>query len=1438
MRTLPQLFVRRYEDANDPTAWVLLDLYDSEPIKMNLRVQDVMEPSIAAASYSQTFRIPHSSSNGKFFQQAFNVNQTLFDPAKKAQAYINNEGQLWMMGVVQLMNVFRVDATSSIEYEIAFISEVSDFATQIGLSVGGETGGSQGGFLTDLNLSKYNHQLNYGNIITSWSQGLGGTGGEPGDIVYPLIEWGYNYTGSGNVTFPIIPTLATTGASGSTGSKPFCNSNFPLLQGQMKPALRVKAIWDAIFARTEYTYESEFIQGNSYVGPNGVTGSVYGDEFRDLYIISDKYARATLYEAGETGGTGPIQNVGAKLVSNYFYASPDNTNPLVNRIPYLNPIFDLGSNFNTSSQVFTITVPGQYTFELTGSYQLEYGSLPTGSEYFVFSLRTDAGYTTYNFGVDNFAPGQGFGNVTIFVTYSFNVGDTVQFYGSIVGAPNIQTAYFTSLQITTISTPPGDTLDVKAILPDNIKQIDFIKSITEKFKLVFEPSRTKPKHFIITPWKDWIKQGTVKDWTNKLNDKNSYKLTPLFQSQPRFMTFKDQEDSDYINYNYQQARKQVYGQLNQDSQIEIIKGSKDVQGIFAPLQIAPIGYGAGAATGDVLAAETFLVPHIAKDVASNEGPGKREPIQPKLRLAWYNKLCGQTGPGPGATVSKPWYLKDDSGTAQIQYQVPLMSSYYPHPWSSSNFLLDWGISTPTWNPGLTGNPSGVTNLTNFQRFWGDWYNSTYGQITNVTLPNGETIQARDYAYIFEGEFILDYKDIIDLRFNDLIWIKDSYYIINSIDDYVVGQKSPCKVVLFKINNIGFSIPSPNLPVDNICYSSETICDAVCCQIVSPITVIFVPDPLDIVVGTRFFLNAAGSIYAPAGFYSDGTYVYTVDVNAQVTDIDTIGSSPALCNCIPDLDPLELCYFGATGDACLACCCQGTTGEFWMEDNNPATWFNNNIIFANSTGSAYPPNGWYAYDNTDYVYLNNGIKTQSGSCSSCNCLIYDLTQFTGCTGASLCDAACCINSLNYNFFANSDNLNTATVLFSDQSGTPVPNGWYYDGLAAVQVTGGTGAVSATGDPGSCEPCGNETLDVYFDFVSTVNGTGSFVIQRSFNGVSFMPESTKDLSTIPAGTTFNYTGAVATGTFVRGTLVYGAAHDTGNFTTKIEGGATLNSQNTVRFSTYSYTPGSPTTGGNEYRFSVNLTGTIYDCGLSGGTAWKCTTPSCNITGGTGGNSIYVYDYDIEVCCDPLYIYDAGFARIEADTEVFVNGNCTGPTGSCYVCDDYLTGSYSGNTYHQYEPYYICDDLTTTTITFNWFSYDRPNRFNIYGPFGLVATSGWVGYANYPGPWGSSLSTPSSGSIGAPYSNNMYILVEAGPADLSAPISDTWEGSIVCSTTCFQYLNDSPTTWTGDYQDCNGNWYYAVSILPGASVCAVSGSVFTLFGTPLLQTYSCIS
>ena len=95
-----QLFVRKYGAAE----WTLLDLYGAEPIKMNLRVQDVMQPTQAVSSYSQTFRIPHTPANGNFFQSVFNVNQTFFDAGKKAQAYINDNGSHYLDGNITLRN--------------------------------------------------------------------------------------------------------------------------------------------------------------------------------------------------------------------------------------------------------------------------------------------------------------------------------------------------------------------------------------------------------------------------------------------------------------------------------------------------------------------------------------------------------------------------------------------------------------------------------------------------------------------------------------------------------------------------------------------------------------------------------------------------------------------------------------------------------------------------------------------------------------------------------------------------------------------------------------------------------------------------------------------------------------------------------------------------------------------------------------------------------------------------------------------------------------------------------------------------------------------------------------------------------------------------------------------------------------------------------------
>jgi hypothetical protein len=220
--------------------YVELDLYTQEPIKITKSVLSVDDITINKSAFSRTFRVPHTTANGIFFKSVFNVNAIDFDATRRTAAYILVDGNTFDVGNVQLMNIFRNDSTGKIEYEITFLGTTSAFATEVGprdMSV--------------IDLSDLSHELTYSNIIQSWQPG--GTGLLNGDIVYPLAEYGYTYTDG----VADQPTLSVFGGTGST--KGFTNPANPLERGQFKPSIRVKTIWDRIFAGTNYTYTSSFV---------------------------------------------------------------------------------------------------------------------------------------------------------------------------------------------------------------------------------------------------------------------------------------------------------------------------------------------------------------------------------------------------------------------------------------------------------------------------------------------------------------------------------------------------------------------------------------------------------------------------------------------------------------------------------------------------------------------------------------------------------------------------------------------------------------------------------------------------------------------------------------------------------------------------------------------------------------------------------------------------------------------------------------------------------------------------------------------------------------------------------------------------------------------------------------------------------------------------
>lgn len=133
----------------------------------------------------------------------------------------------------------------------------------------------------------------------------------------------------------------------------------------------------------------------------------------------------------------------------------------------------------------------------------------------------------------------------------------------------------------------------------------------------------------------------------------------------------------------------------------------------------------------------------------------------------------------------------------------------------------------------------------------------------------------------------------------------------------------------------------------------------------------------------------------------------------------------------------------------------------------------------------------------------------------------------------------------------------------------------------------------------------------------------------------------------------------------------------------------------------------------------------------------------------------------------------------TEKTVNKTESIAVAALYTCGSYLSDYFYGIGFYRYPPYDF--DLSGTplgsAIQVSVNSYDIPNRFTITDPTGnIVAVTGWMGYVNYPGPWGPSLNTPQTATLSfiTDFSGTYTLTVETS----TETISDSWDASISCT------------------------------------------------------------
>jgi hypothetical protein len=708
---------------------------EDNPIKLNLSVADIMDPTANPSTYSQTFRVPNTANNNLFFKSAFNINAVSFDATQKIESYIEDSNVTIAVGSIRLSNIITNNRDKNVEYEVTFFGEVSDFSAAIG-----------GGFMNSLNLTAYNHLKSYANVVASWSKNL-----FLGDVIYPLIEWGYDYLNGE----PVQNTLSYR--DGSHSKKGFTANNHPLSIDQFKPVIRAKVLFDAIFASSGFTYESTFLNGS---------------DFMNQYIITEQTDTAVDRKTAKFQAKGNAsQSLNVTGVTKLFF--PNEIYDTSNSFNNANSIFTVPLTFPTPSDFFTFTISGATRMIFTGA-----PGTPITFDIQIFNLTSNAVIGTQSFSYTPVIQ-----NEIYNFTANFNVLNAVApINNELIFRLNITSANISVANILNATLTQNTSVDninvLNNYLPNNVKNIDFLKAIIERFNLVLEPSKTKEKHFIITPWVDWVEQGTQRDWTDLVDGNVDIQSKPLFESQSRSNTFLDDEDSDFVNYNFQLATKRTFGQLDIDSQNEILVGNKVTQSLFAPTPLLPIGNSSAQtdATPNQKLAAKFLIPHIAKDTTT-----ERTPIVPKLRLVYYNGM-----------VAAPleWHVKNDANTTIHWNEYPLVSQYSI--FNSTTFDdLAWRNSAPLWPiTGAVTNPPMRTINDLFNNYWQKWYNFTYDP----------------FGRILEMNIILDYSNIFDLRFNDKIFIKDSWFMVNKITDYQVGKKTSCKVELVRVGESISIIP--------------------------------------------------------------------------------------------------------------------------------------------------------------------------------------------------------------------------------------------------------------------------------------------------------------------------------------------------------------------------------------------------------------------------------------------------------------------------------------------------------------------------------------------------------------------------------------------------------------------------------------------------------
>jgi hypothetical protein len=520
--------------------YMLIDLDNNIDIMLNYSISDIRNPFDKKTSFSKTIKIADSQNNRKIFKKLFNINikQNIWLNKKIEAVLYENTFEIFR-GFIKLNEI--IIENDEIFYECNLISFIKSIFID----------------LKDLKLNEIqwnnegNHKYNFQTISDN------NYNSDVKPYIYPFIDYG-NFINKIDLT--------------STYSLNSQMQQMNVLEKSelFKPAFFVKSIIDKIFENQNYTYECELFEQ---------------DFFKKLVV---PYSKSSLNYSNTTNLIGDADIDGrfilkAKYPFLAFGGSLNIYTDLYNSISNNLELYigGLGSNVYSSTQsgienyvlrkdFSKIDINVSFT-RISGLADLYVGIYAQGGELLSYKRIVDISATVNTY------------DETITLTENLEKDNIIVF--SIVHGSELDLEIddfnfkVYDKETTGVVWNSDNILTMNDILPENVKQSDFLRDIFKLFNLYVYQNNFNKNHYIIKNREEYYLEGDSQNWTDILVNNSKIEIqTNITDSS--LINFKLKNGEDWHNKLYRDTNLKNFGELFKETSNKYTNNVEKYESIF------------------------------------------------------------------------------------------------------------------------------------------------------------------------------------------------------------------------------------------------------------------------------------------------------------------------------------------------------------------------------------------------------------------------------------------------------------------------------------------------------------------------------------------------------------------------------------------------------------------------------------------------------------------------------------------------------------------------------------------------------------------------------------------------------------------------------------------------------------------------------------------